>query len=103
MEEIINKLIDIDNMSKGIINKVEEKNLKIDELVENEIDKQKSAIDSSINMKLRIKKEELDKKFQEVKSNLDIETNKKIEQINQEYQNVKQEKVEKIVNNIIEN
>ena len=46
MEEIINKLIDIDNMSKGIINKVEEKNLKIDELVENEIDKQKSAIDS---------------------------------------------------------
>lgn len=103
MEEIINKLIDIDNMSKGIINKVEEKNLKIDELVENEIDKQKSSIDSSINMKLRIKKEELDKKFQEFKSNLDIETNKKIEQMNQEYQNIKQEKVEKIVNNIIDN
>lgn len=35
MEEIINKLIDIDNMSKGIINKVEEKNLNIDELIEN--------------------------------------------------------------------
>lgn len=103
MEEIINKLIDIDNMSKGIINKVEEKSLNIDELVENEIDKQKSAIDAIINMRLRIKKNELDNKFKEFKSNLDIETNKKIERINQEYQNIKQEKVEKIVKNIIDN
>ena len=56
MEEIINKLIDIDNMSKRIINKVEEKNLNIDELVEKELEKQKSTIDSTINMKLKTKK-----------------------------------------------
>lgn len=103
MEEIINKLIDIDNMSKEIINEVEEKNLNIDELIENELDKQKSKIDAAINVKLKVKREGLDSKFKEFKSNLDIETNKKIEQINYEYQNLKKEKVEKIVTNIINN
>lgn len=103
MEEIINKLIDIDNMSKGIINKVEEKNLNIDELIENELDKQKTKIDVAINVKLKVKREELDSKFKEFKSNLDTQTNKKIEQINYEYQNFKKKKVENIVTNIINN
>lgn len=103
MEEIINKLIDIDNMSKGIINKVEEKNLNIDELIENELDKQKTKIDVAINVKLKVKREELDSKFKKFKSNLDAQTNKKIEQINYEYQNFKKEKVENIVTNIINN
>lgn len=101
MEEIINKLIDIDNMSKGMIDKIEKERLNIDELVEKELDKQKSKIDVTINMKLRVKKDELDNNFKEFKANLDIETNKKIAQINQEYQNIKQKRVDNIVNSII--
>ena len=57
MEEIINKLIDIDNMSKGMIDKIEKERLNIDELVEKELDKQRSKIDVTINMKLRVKKD----------------------------------------------
>lgn len=103
MEEYINQLIDIDDIAKGMINLVEKESINMDEMVENELEKQKSKIDATINMKLRLKKDDLDSQFKEFKDGLDIETNKKIEKIKQEYQNKKDEQVQKIVNNIINN
>ena len=101
MEDIINKLIDIDKMSKKIL--IEQNNRKenIDELIETEIEKQKLEINAKFDLKLKMKNEEMASKLEENKKKLiEIEKNEIIK-LEKEYSDLKEVRIQKVISKIL--
>ncbi len=101
MEEIINKLIDIDKMSKSIVNEQNIRKENIDDLIEMEIEKQKTQIDANFELKLKLKNEEISRRLEENKQRLLEKEKSEIEKIEKQYNDLKEQKINKIINEII--
>lgn len=103
MEEIINKLIDIDKMSKNIVSEQNNRKENIDDLIEVEIEKQKLEINAKYDLKLKMKNEEIAHKLEENKKKLmekeEIEKNN----LEKEYNDLKEVRIQKIMSKIINN
>lgn len=103
MEEIINKLIDIDKMSKNIVNEQNSRKENIDELIETEIEKQKLEINAKYDLKLKTKSEEMANKLEENKKMLLEREQKEINNLEKEYNDLKETRIQKIISKIINN
>ena len=65
MEELLKEFLKIDNKAQKIIEKVEIKDGKIDEIIEQQLNDEKQKIDQKYKMLLDAKKTELQQKYNE--------------------------------------
>lgn len=99
MEEIFNKIIEIDNNAKSITNMEKEKKLNIEEYIESEFGIKKVVLDMEFKDEIELQKRKYDEMFQEKKQEIDEKTKKEIEDV----QNIYREKENEIIENIISN
>ncbi len=98
MEDIIKKIIAIDNKAKEILEVEQNKKRILDETIKSEINSQKLVLDMEIKEKIENKKEELDAKLEEEKQNIDDDINGKIGTIEFRFE----EQESNIINSIFE-
>lgn len=96
MNDVINRLINIDNAAKQIVKKEEIRQVNIDDLVLDELNQKKLEIDSDYEVRLKIKKERLDKSLDENKKKIESKIQSDISKMEAQYNRNKKE----IVNNI---
>lgn len=99
MEEIFNKIIEIDNNAKSITNMEKEKKLNIEEYIESEFGIKKVVLDMEFKDEIELQKRKYEEMFQEKKQEIDEKTKKEIEDV----QNIYREKENEIIENIISN
>lgn len=99
MEEIFNKIIEIDNKAKLIVNDEKEKKNNLDEYIEKEVNIKKNVLDFELKNEIEKEKIKYEKLFQEKKYEIDNEIRKKIELAEEIYR----EKEDKIIDSIISN
>lgn len=97
MEEIFNKIIEIDNNAKSITNLEKEKKLNLDEYIESEFGIKKVVIDMEFKDDLEVQKKKYEEMFQEKKKEIDEKTKQEIEDVEKVYK----EKESEIIENII--
>lgn len=91
MEEIINKIIELDNIGKLKISKIKEKQENIEIYINKQLEKEEEAIDSKFLYKKKNIQEKYDIMFNQKKAELDIERDKKIEELRKKYEVAKQQ------------
>ena len=101
MEEIINKLIDIDKMSKKMLTQQNNRKENIDELIEAEIEKQKLEINAKFDLKLKMKNEEIANRLEESKNNLLEREKNEIAKLEKEYNDLKEVRIQKVMSKIL--
>ena len=93
MKDTIDKLVDIDNQSRAVINKCEEKEENLDNYVTIELEKRKAEINAKYKYKINFLKSECDKDFSNKKEEIDENTKKVIQDIQNDYNEKKDEKI----------
>jgi hypothetical protein len=101
VEEIINKLIEIDNESRNKIEVAERTKENIDEMIDEKLQKEKQKIDSLYSAKIRLKQDEYKTKLENEEVRVENETNNKILNINEKYLKNKENISEMIFKKII--
>ena len=99
MDEIINKLIDIDNTAKSIISEVENKKENLDDLIEERLRKGKDMIDSKFSTKLRFKENELKDRLEKEKEKIDVNLKIELDKLEEEYRLKKNIKIGNMIKN----
>lgn len=102
MEEIFNKIIEIDNNAKAITNLEKEKKLNLEEYIENEFEIKKVVIDMEFKEKLEAEKKKYDELLQEKNKEIDEKIKQEIEQTEKIYKEKENEIIENIITNIKE-
>lgn len=97
MEEIFNKIIEIDNNAKAITNFEKEKKSNIEEYIESEFRTKKVVLDMEFKDNLEIQKKKYDDMLQEKKNEID----EKVKQEIKETEKIYKEKEAGIIENII--
>ncbi len=97
MEEIFNKIIEIDNNAKSITNIEKEKKLNIEEYIESEFGIKKVVLDMEFKDEVNLQKRKYEEMFQEKKQEID----KKVKQEIEDVENAYKEKEKEIIANII--
>ena len=92
MKDTIDKLVDIDNQSRAVINKCEEKEENLDNYVTIELEKRKAEINA---------KYKCDKDFSNKKEEIDENTKKVIQDIQNDYNEKKDEKINEMIEKIL--
>lgn len=100
MEEIFNKIIEIDKNAKEITNIEKEKQLNIDEFIESEFGIKKVVIDMEFKDEIDLQKRKYDEMFQEKKQEIDKNVKEQIENIEKKYLEKENEIIEKIITDI---
>lgn len=100
MEEIFNKIIEIDNNAKSITNMEKEKKLNIEEYIESEFGIKKVVLDMEFKDEIELQKRKYDEMFQEKKQEIDEKTKKEIEDVQTIYREKENEIIENIISNI---
>lgn len=100
MEEILNKIIEIDKNAKAIVKEENERKLNIEEVIEKEFDTAKVVLD--LEFKDEITKRKDEKKFQleQEKAKIDSKLQTQIDKLKNEYIGKEKQIVENIVNSI---
>lgn len=101
MKDTIDKLVDIDNQSRAIINKCEEKKENLDNYVTIELEKRKAEINAKYKYKINFLKSECDKDFSNKKEEIDENTKKVIQDIQNDYNEKKDEKINEMIEKIL--
>lgn len=101
MEEIINKLLGIDNKAKSVISEYESKMSNLDYYISEEISKRKKEIDSKYKFRIDFEKNEYNRKLKEKKSIMQEIKDKGIEELRTQYQKEKENLTKELVNSII--
>ena len=101
MKDTIDKLVDIDNQSRAIINKCEEKEENLDNYVTIELEKRKAEINAKYNYNINFLKSECDKDFSNKKEEIDENTKKVIQDIQNDYNEKKDEKINEMIEKIL--
>lgn len=100
MEEIFNKIIEIDKNAKEITNFEKEKKLNIDEFIESEFGIKKVVLDMQFKDEIELQKRKYDEMFQEKKQQIDVNVKAQIEDIQKNYSERENEIIENIITNI---
>ncbi len=97
MEEIINKIIDIDNNSKRIVEQELKKKNNIDDYIESEFNNEKIIIDIQYKKEIIKVQEKYKNMFEEKKNQIKDSINEEIKNIEKKYSEVE----DKLVNDIV--
>ncbi len=98
MENIINKIIELDASAKNKILKIKEKEDNIETYISEQIEKEKEVIDSRFLFKKKKMQEKYDEMFEKRKTEIDNDKNEQIQQLKAKYEIER----EKIINKVIE-
>lgn len=98
MENIINKIIELDASVKNKILKIKEKEDNIETYISEQIEKEKEVIDSRFLFKKKKMQEKYDEMFEKRKTEIDNDKNEQIQQLKAKYEIER----EKIINKVIE-
>ena len=86
MEEIINKLLEIDSKAKSVINEYQDKKNNLDLFVSEEIAKRKKEIDQKYNFRIDFQKKEYDRKLEYKKQAMNDIKDKGIIELQAQYE-----------------
>lgn len=100
MDNYINNLMKIEEKANDIVKLTKEKKENIDELVENELNKQKDKIDVMYVSKLRFKQKETEEKLKLEQEKVEKNLNEELEKLKKQNEDKKQEKIEEVLKNI---
>ena len=98
MEEIFNKIIEIDEKAKGIVNIEKEKKINLEEHIESEFGIKKVVLDMEFKDEVENQKKKYNEKFQESKEQIDDNVQKEMEEL----KNIYSIKENEIIRNIID-
>lgn len=98
MEEIFNKIIEIDNNAKAITNLEKEKKQNIEEYIENQFGIKKVVLDMEFKDNIENEKKKYDNIFQEKKNEIDNKIKQEIEETEKIYKEKENEIIENIIN-----
>ena len=101
MENIINKLLEIDAHAKSVVLEYQEKKNNLDVYVSEEINKRKRDIDSTYNFKINFRKQEFQRKLEEKKSAMQKIKENGIKELQVRYNIEKERLANEIYNSII--
>ncbi len=85
MEEIFNKIIEIDEKAKGIVNIEKEKKINLEEHIESEFGIKKVVLDMEFKDEVENQKKKYNEKFQEAKEQIDDNVQKEMEELKNIY------------------
>ena len=102
MEEIIKKIIEIDNKAKAISAEEKNRNANIEEFIEDEYIKEKKLLDKQYEEEIKKQVQKYEAIFDEKKIEIDNEISKKIFQINERFKMDKEMIIKQIVSDIKE-
>lgn len=100
LEEIFNKIIEIDKNAKEITNFEKEKKLNMDEFIESEFGIKKVVLDMEFKDEIDLQKRKYDEMFQEKKEQIDENVRNQIEDMQKKYSEREKEIIENIIANI---
>jgi hypothetical protein len=98
LEEIFNKIIEIDEKAKGIVNIEKEKKINLEEHIESEFGIKKVVLDMEFKDEVENQKKKYNEKFQEAKEQIDDNVQKEMEEL----KNIYSIKENEIIRNIID-
>jgi formate dehydrogenase maturation protein FdhE len=101
MEEILNKIIEIDNKAKAIVYDEKEKKNNIEEFIESEFNTKKTVLDLEFKDSINKEKEKYDKLLQEKKIESDNLLRSQIEELEKKYRESEEEIIKNILSSII--
>ena len=101
LEEIINKIINLDNKAKEKIKTIKEKEEKIESYINEQLQIEKDKIDGKFLYKKKNIQEKYDKLFEDRRQKLDQEKQNQIININQKYEQEKQKIIDQLLKSII--
>jgi len=85
LEEIFNKIIEIDEKAKGIVNIEKEKKINLEEHIESEFGIKKVVLDMEFKDEVENQKKKYNEKFQEAKEQIDDNVQKEMEELKNIY------------------
>lgn len=100
MEEIFNKIIEIDEKSKQIVKSEKDKKQNIDEFIESEFNTKKVVLDMEFKEKIETEKSNYVEMFIQKKQEIDAQVKKQIEEVEKDYKNKENEIIRKIVDSV---
>lgn len=100
MEEIFNKIIDIDKKAKDIVESEKNRKINIEEYIEKEFTAQKALLDAEFKNEIDQKKKMYDNNFEEVKQKINSNSQKEIEEIEKIYREQENDIIQNIINSI---
>lgn len=100
LEEIFNKIIEIDRNAKEITNIEKEKKLNMDEFIESEFGIKKVVLDMEFKDEIDLQKRKYDEMLDEKKQEINQNVNEEIYKIDRKYSEKENEIIEKIITDI---
>lgn len=100
MEEILNKIIEIDNKAKAIVNEEKDKKENIEDIIEQEFKTQKAVIDLEYKDEINKKKAEKTAQLEEKKIKIDNNLQTEIDKIQKSYYENESEIIANILSSI---
>lgn len=100
MEEIFNKIIEIDEKSKEIVRAEKDKKKNIDEFIENEFNTKKVLLDIEFKENVEKEKKKYEKMFMSKKEEIDNEVQRQIQETEIDYKNRENDIIRKIVDGV---
>lgn len=100
MEEILNKIIEIDKNAKAIVKEENERKLNIEEVIEKEFDTAKVVLDLEFKDEITKRKDEKNSQLEQEKAKIDSKLQTQIDKLKNEYIGKEKQIVENIVNSI---
>lgn len=101
MENIINKIIELDNNAKSKIKVIKEKEKNIETYINETLQIEKEKIDNRFAYKRKNMQEKYNVKFEQKKIELDKQKQKQITNLQTKYEQAKQDILEELLNSII--
>ena len=100
MEEILKKIIEIDNKAKAISAEEKEKKIKIEECIESEFNTEKALLNMQYKEEIEKQKKKYNDLFEEKKKEINDKNSIKIMQINNYFKNNEKKIVTQIISSI---
>ena len=100
MQEIINKIIEIDNNAKSIIKQEKEKKDNFEDFVNSQFNTKKAILDLEYKDEINKKQQEYSDMLAQKKENIINDVKQEISEIEKNYRQVEQNLIEDIVNRI---
>ena len=100
MQEIINKIIEIDNNAKSIIKQEKEKRDNFEDFVNSQFNTKKASLDLEYKDEINKKRQEYDNLFAQKKQSIENSVKEEISNIEKNYREIEEKIIIDIVNKI---
>lgn len=100
MEEIINKIIEIDNNAKSIIKEEKEKKDNFEEFIDSEFNTKKAVLDLQYKDEINKQKEKYNNMLEQKKIEEEENTKQEIDNIGKKYSELEEDIINKIIDKI---